>query len=45
MRVVTEALDQGGVLLIAAFAVGRTQTLLYYLKKLIAEGRMPQVPV
>ena len=33
------------VLLIAAFAVGRTQTLLYYLKKLIAEGRVPLVPV
>ena len=45
VRVVTEALDRGGVLLIAAFAVGRTQTLLYYLKKLIAEGRVPQVPV
>ena len=44
-RVVNEALDRGGVLLIAAFAVGRTQTLLYYLKKLIAEGRVPQVPV
>ena len=45
VKVVTEALDRGGVLLIAAFAVGRTQTLLYYLKKLIAEGRVPQVPV
>ncbi|WP_310394221.1 MBL fold metallo-hydrolase [Hymenobacter sp.] len=44
-RVVNEALDRGGVLLIAAFAVGRTQTLLYYLKKLIKEGRVPQVPV
>ncbi|MBU6123284.1 MBL fold metallo-hydrolase RNA specificity domain-containing protein [Hymenobacter siberiensis] len=45
VQVVTEALARGGVLLIAAFAVGRTQTLLYYLKKLIAEGRLPQVPV
>lgn len=44
-RVVNEALERGGVLLIAAFAVGRTQTLLYYLKKLIKEGRVPQVPV
>ena len=42
---VTQALDRGGVLLIAAFAVGRTQTLLYYLKKLLKEGRVPQVPV
>ena len=45
VQVVTEAIARGGVLLIAAFAVGRTQTLLYYLKKLIAEGRVPQVPV
>ncbi|SDY47613.1 MBL fold metallo-hydrolase RNA specificity domain-containing protein [Hymenobacter psychrophilus] len=44
-RVVNEALARGGTLLIAAFAVGRTQTLLYYLKKLRAEGRVPQVPV
>jgi metallo-beta-lactamase family protein len=43
--VVSEALGRGGVLLIAAFAVGRTQTLLYYLRKLRAEGRVPQVPV
>ncbi|OGX88866.1 MBL fold metallo-hydrolase RNA specificity domain-containing protein [Hymenobacter glacialis] len=45
VQVVTEAMARGGVLLIAAFAVGRTQTLLYYLKKLIADGRLPQVPV
>ncbi len=44
-RVVNEALDRGGVLLVAAFAVGRTQTLLYYLKKLLSEGRVPEVPV
>ncbi|MCC3156692.1 MBL fold metallo-hydrolase [Hymenobacter sp. 15J16-1T3B] len=44
-RVVNAALDRGGVLLIAAFAVGRTQTLLYYLRKLRREGRVPLVPV
>jgi len=44
-RAVNEALDRGGVLLIAAFAVGRTQALLYYLKKLLAAGRIPPVPV
>ena len=41
-RVVNEALDRNGVLLIAAFAVGRTQTLLYYLKK-THQGR-PRAP-
>ncbi|GAA4385876.1 MBL fold metallo-hydrolase [Hymenobacter koreensis] len=45
VRLVTEAVNRGGVLLIAAFAVGRTQTLLYYLRKLRREGRLPQVPV
>ncbi|GAB2467983.1 MBL fold metallo-hydrolase [Hymenobacter qilianensis] len=44
-RLVNEALGRGGVLLIAAFAVGRTQTLLYYLKKLRQEGRVPTVPI
>ena len=44
-HVVNDAMDRGGVLLIAAFAVGRTQTVLYYLKKLRAEGRVPAVPV
>ncbi|MCI1188623.1 MBL fold metallo-hydrolase [Hymenobacter sp. DH14] len=44
-RTVNEALDRGGVLLIAAFSVGRTQVLLYYLKKLLAANRIPPVPV
>ena len=44
-RVVNEALGRGGILLIAAFAVGRTQSLLHYLRKLRQEGRVPQVPV
>lgn len=34
-----------GVLIIPAFAVGRTQVLLYYLHKLIEEKRIPDVPV
>lgn len=33
-QIVNDALDRGGVLLIPAFAVGRTQEILYYLKKL-----------
>lgn len=44
-RLVNEALDRGGVLLLAAFAVGRTQTLLYYLRRLRAAGRIPKVPI
>ncbi|GAB3853930.1 MBL fold metallo-hydrolase [Hymenobacter terrigena] len=44
-RTVNEALDRSGVLLIAAAAGGRAPALLYYLKKLLAAGRIPPVPV
>jgi len=32
-------------LLVPAFAVGRTQTMLWYIQKLIADGLMPPIPV
>lgn len=44
-RVINESLDRGGVLLIPSFAVGRTQTLLYVIRELEEEGRIPSVPV
>ena len=44
-RVINETLFNKGVLLIPAFAVGRTQELLYYLHKLMAEHKIPDVPV
>ncbi|MCZ8217712.1 MAG: MBL fold metallo-hydrolase [Cyclobacteriaceae bacterium] len=44
-RIVNEAMDRKGVLVIPAFAVGRTQGLLYYLRKLMKEDRIPDVPV
>lgn len=34
-----------GIVLIPSFAVGRTQTLLYYLRELKAAGRIPDIPV
>lgn len=43
--VVKETFQRGGVLVIPAFAVGRTQLLLYYLHQLMAENRIPDVPV
>ncbi|MEJ0055578.1 MAG: MBL fold metallo-hydrolase [Bacteroidota bacterium] len=43
-RIVNDTVSHG-VLLIPAFAVGRTQSLLYYLRKLIHENRIPDVPV
>jgi len=43
--VVNEAMERGGCLLIPAFAVGRTQTVMYYLKTLMDSDRIPKVPV
>jgi len=44
-RIVNETFERGGVLVIPAFAVGRTQSLLYYFRKLMKEDRIPDVPV
>lgn len=44
-RVVKRALRDGGHILVPAFAIGRTQTLLYHLDRLQTSGRIPKVPV
>lgn len=44
-EVVNDTVQRNGVLLIPAFAVGRTQVLLYYLHKLMQEDKIPDVPV
>jgi metallo-beta-lactamase family protein len=44
-RVVNAAAERGGPLLIPAFAVGRTQELIYHLRELEDEGRIPVLPV
>ncbi|HEY8934445.1 MAG TPA: MBL fold metallo-hydrolase [Cyclobacteriaceae bacterium] len=44
-RIVKETFAKGGVVLIPAFAVGRTQVLLYYLHQLMEADRIPDVPV
>ena len=44
-RVVSETLDRQGKLIIPAFAVGRAQTLVYWLHQLIDSGELPRVPV
>lgn len=44
-RIVNETFQRKGVVLIPAFAVGRTQLLLYYLCKLMREDKIPDVPV
>lgn len=43
--VVGDALAQGGVVIIPAFAVDRTEVVLWHLDRLVAEGRLPAVPL
>lgn len=43
--ILTTALRRGGKVLIPAFAVERTQQLLFVLHQLFEEGRIPEVPV
>lgn len=44
-RVVRETVGRGGRVLIPAFAVGRTQELLYNLHQLTLAGEIPRVPI
>jgi metallo-beta-lactamase family protein len=44
-RVINESVERGGVLIIPAFAVGRTQELLFNIRELEEEGRIPSLPV
>jgi metallo-beta-lactamase family protein len=43
--IVKDTFQRGGVLLIPAFAVGRTQLLLYYFHQLMEADLIPDVPV
>ncbi|MFH0944560.1 MAG: MBL fold metallo-hydrolase [Planctomycetota bacterium] len=38
-------LEKTGVVLIPAFAIGRTTLVLYHLRRLMDEGELPQVPI
>lgn len=44
-RVINESVDRGGVLLIPAFAVGRTQALLYVIRELEERNLIPPLPI
>ncbi len=43
--VINRAAKRGGVVVIPSFAVGRTQTLMYYLRELDDAQRIPKLPV
>jgi metallo-beta-lactamase family protein len=42
---VSQTIERGGRVIIPAFAVGRTQTLVFYLHEMIARGELRRVPV
>ncbi len=44
-EIINEGIERGGVILIPAFAVGRTQLVLYYLRELKEQGRIPDLPI
>jgi metallo-beta-lactamase family protein len=44
-RVVRDAIARGGVMVVASFAVGRAQQLIYLLSLLIREHRIPELPI
>jgi metallo-beta-lactamase family protein len=44
-EVVKRSVARGGVMLMAAFAVGRSQQLIYLLQVLKSEGRIPDLPI
>jgi metallo-beta-lactamase family protein len=43
--VVRRTVQRGGKLIIPAFSVGRTQTLVYFLNQMMSDGSVPRVPV
>jgi len=44
-KIITSTAAKGGTVIIPAFAVGRTQNLLYYIHQLKSRGLLPNIPV
>jgi len=44
-EVISETARQGGVVIIPAFAVDRTEVVLWHLDRLVATGRVPNLPI
>ena len=42
---INEVINDGGKVIIPAFAVGRTQTIVYMLHKLFDQNRIPEIPI
>lgn len=44
-EVIKRSIESGGAILVPSFAIGRTQELLYFLKKLQDADRIPRIPI
>lgn len=44
-KIITKTVARGGTIIIPAFAVGRAQSLMYYIHELKSTGRIPNIPV
>jgi metallo-beta-lactamase family protein len=44
-QVLNDAMRTGGAVIVPSFAIGRTQEMLYYFRKLQNAGRMPRIPI
>ncbi len=44
-NVVGATIERGGRIIIPSFALERTQEIVYFLSRLIADGRLPEIPV
>ena len=44
-EIINATVKRGGKIIVPAFAIGRTQLLVYYLRELEDEGRIPVLPV
>ncbi|HEX2141294.1 MAG TPA: MBL fold metallo-hydrolase [Candidatus Limnocylindria bacterium] len=45
VQTIAEVADDGGVLLVPAFAIGRTQEVVWVLDELVRAGRIPRLPL
>jgi metallo-beta-lactamase family protein len=44
-EIVQKAIEQKGIILVPAFAIGRSQQLLYYMARAVHRGNLPEIPV
>jgi metallo-beta-lactamase family protein len=45
LRIITEAVNRGGRVIIPAFSLGRTQNVVYFLNQLTEEQLLPEIPI